>query len=92
LNLPEPVITAYGAGLLTMGFLLAALFFLRFWRRTRDSLFASFALAFSLMALNQAVPVLFNVASEDQAGIYLLRLAAYGVIIAAILAKNAGRG
>jgi len=78
----------FGAGLLTMGFAVAGLFFFRFWRRTGDSLFASFGLAFLLMAVNQALPVLFHVASEDQAGIYLLRLAAYGIIIFAVLRKN----
>lgn len=79
---------AFGAGLLTMGFAVASLFFFCFWRRTDDSLFASFGLAFLLMAINQALPTLFHVASEDQAGIYLLRLAAYGIIIHAILRKN----
>ena len=84
----EPTIAAYAAGLLTMGFLAVALFFLRFWRRSGDFLFACFAIAFFLMAINQAIPVLFRIPREEQAGIYLRRLAAYGVIIAAILAKN----
>jgi hypothetical protein len=91
-NEVDPTIGAYGAGLLTMGFLTSALFFLRFWRRTGDGLFACFALGFFLMACNQAILVLFHVPSEEQAGIYLLRLAAYGVIIAAILMKNLGPG
>jgi hypothetical protein len=84
----EPTIAAYAAGLLSMGFLAVALFFLRFWRRTGDFLFACFAAAFVLMALNQAIPVLFDIPGEEQAGIYLFRLAAYATIIAAILAKN----
>ncbi len=83
--------SAFGAGLLTMGFSVAALFFLRFWRRTGDSLFACFSMAFLLMAINQALPVVFAVDSEDQAGIYLLRLAAYAILIAAIMLKNLGR-
>jgi hypothetical protein len=33
----------------------AGLFFLRFWVRTRAKLFVAFAVAFCLMALNQAV-------------------------------------
>ncbi len=37
-------------GMITMGFLIAALFFVRFWRRTADPLFATFALAFVLLA------------------------------------------
>jgi hypothetical protein len=87
----EPTITAFAAGLLTMGFLVVGVFFLRFWRRTGDLLFASFGAAFFLMAANQAVPTLFSISGEEQAGIYLLRLAAYAVIIAAILAKNVQR-
>ena len=79
-------------GLVAMGFAVAGLFFLRFWRRTGDFLFACFGAAFFLMALNQAIPILFRIPSEEQAGIYLLRLAAYGVIIAAILVKNVARG
>ena len=88
----DPRIAAFAAGLLTMGLLAVAMFFLRFWRRTGDFLFACFGAAFLLMALNQAIPILFRIPSEEQAGIYLLRLAAYGVIIAAILVKNVARG
>jgi hypothetical protein len=88
LSEPDAVTAAFAAGLLTMGFLTASVFFLRFWRRTGDRLFASFAVAFLLMALNQAIPVLFDIPGEDQAAAYLLRLAAYATIIIAILAKN----
>ena len=88
----EPTIAIYAAGFLTMGYLAVALFFLRFWRRNGDFLFACFAGAFFLMALNQAIPVLFSIPSEEQAGIYLLRLAAYAAIIVAILAKNVAPG
>ena len=45
----------YLSGAVTMGFVVAAIFFLRFWRRTSDRLFLSFALAFALLALNQGV-------------------------------------
>jgi len=80
------------AGLLTAGYLAAALFFLKFWRRTRDGLFAAFSVAFVLMAVNQAVPVLFGIPNESLGGVYLLRLAAFLVIIWAILRKNMARG
>ncbi len=43
------------AGALAMGFGVAGLFFLRFWRKTRDRLFALFALSFFVMALNRVV-------------------------------------
>jgi hypothetical protein len=78
-------------GMLTAGYLIAGLFFLKFWRRTRDGLFAAFAAAFALMALNQAIPALFGIPDEALGGVYLLRLAAFLLIIWAILSKNMAR-
>jgi hypothetical protein len=75
-------------GMVTMGFVIAALFFLRFWRRTQDGLFATFAVAFVLLALNQVLIGLSVVPREDQAVLYLLRLAAFALLIVAILWKN----
>lgn len=80
------------AGLIAMGHLVASLFFLRFWTRTRDGLFLAFSAAFALMALNQTLVMLLEVPREEQSAFYLLRLAAFLLIIAAILAKNLGRG
>jgi hypothetical protein len=76
------------SGMVTMGFLIAALFFLRFWRRTRDGLFITFAVAFVLLALNQFLIGLSVAPSEDQAAFYLLRLAAFALLIVAIIRKN----
>ena len=39
-------------GALTMGYVVLGIFFLKFWRRTRDPLFKMFAYAFCLMAFN----------------------------------------
>jgi Family of unknown function (DUF5985) len=75
-------------GMVTMGFLIAALFFLRFWRRTQDGLFVTFAIAFVLLALNQILIGLSVVPREDQAVLYLLRLAAFALLIVAIVRKN----
>jgi hypothetical protein len=89
---PEsPQVLGFINGLLSGGFLMAALFFLRFWRRTRDGLFAAFAAAFALLAVAQPLPVLTGIPSESQAPIYLIRLAAYLLIIWAILHKNLQR-
>jgi hypothetical protein len=90
-NQPDPTLVAFAGGALTLGYLAAGLFFLKFWRRTRDALFLAFAAAFALLAGNQAVPVLFGVASEDQSYIYLLRLAGFALIIWAVLRKNLRR-
>jgi hypothetical protein len=85
-----PTLFTFAAGAIAMGYVLAGVFFLRFFVRTRDGLFAAFSAAFWLMALNQALPVLLRIPSEDQGGIYLLRLAAFVLIIVAILWKNFG--
>lgn len=87
----DPAILGFFGGALTLGFLVAALFFLKFWRRTRDPLFMTFAAAFALLAVNQALPVVFNIPREDQSAVYLLRLAGFGLIIWAILRKNLRR-
>lgn len=76
------------SGLISMGFLVAALFFLRYWRQTRDSLFAAFAAAFALLALNQTLLAFSRVSIEERSPLYLLRLAAIALIIVAVLAKN----
>lgn len=80
----------FTAGLVTMGYVVAAAFFLRFWQRTRDFLFAIFAFAFLLFALNQLLAVVLGLAKEDQAWLYLLRLAGFVAIIVGILMKNFG--
>ena len=82
---------AFLAGAVTMGHLAAGLFFLRFWRRTQDRLFLIFAFAFWLLAANQALVTLSGIPREEQSWIYLLRLAAFTLIILAIVAKNFSR-
>ncbi|HEY8575615.1 MAG TPA: DUF5985 family protein [Devosia sp.] len=79
---------AFVSGLITMGFLVSGLFFIRFWVRTRDILFAAFAAAFWLLAANQALLALSNLPVEERSWMYLLRLAAFIIIIAAVVLKN----
>jgi hypothetical protein len=76
------------SGAITMGLLLSALFFVRFWRRTGDGLFAIFAAAFLLLAANQALAALIDFGREELSWVYLLRLAAFCLIITGIVAKN----
>lgn len=76
------------SGAATMGFAVAAIFFLRFWRDTREGLFLSFALAFLLLGLVQALLALGNVPVEERSWIYLIRLVAFLIILAAIVRKN----
>ncbi|PSC03052.1 hypothetical protein SLNSH_20715 [Alsobacter soli] len=78
----------FTSGLTAMGFLTSALFFLRFWTRARDGLFLAFAAAFALLALEQGVGTWFNAIREEQGWVYLLRLAAFLVIIVSVIRKN----
>jgi NO-binding membrane sensor protein with MHYT domain len=79
---------AFASGLIAMGFTVSALFFLRYWRQTRDVLFAAFSAAFVLLALNQTLLAFTSMPVEERSPIYLLRLAAFALIAAAIVAKN----
>ena len=79
---------AFLSGAVTFGFLLLALYFLRFWRRTGDLLFAAFAGAFALLGLNQALLAIANIATEERSWVYVLRIAAFALILVAIALKN----
>lgn len=71
-----------------MGFLVAALFFVRFWRETHDRLFILFAIAFGGLALNRALLALLAPGRESQPYLYLIRLGAFVVIAWAVIDKN----
>lgn len=79
------------SGIITMGFAVVAVFFLRFWRRTQDALFLVFSIAFLLLALNQALSTLLGLPLEERSWLYLLRLAAFLIIIVAVVRKNFGK-
>jgi Family of unknown function (DUF5985) len=76
------------SGAVAFGFLLCGLFFLRFWRRTRDELFVAFALAFTLLGMVHAALALANIPTEERGSIYLVRLLAFLIILAAVVRKN----
>lgn len=75
-------------GVESAGFLIAAVFFLRFWRRTEDGLFLAFAAAFLVFAVAQPLPTMLGGPSEHRSPVYLLRLAGFLLIIWAVLRKN----
>jgi hypothetical protein len=76
------------AGAIAMGFAIAGLFFLRYWRSTRDSLFLIFAIAFWLFAANQALTGAYSGSAESTFAFYSLRLVGFLLIAAAIVLKN----
>ena len=78
-------------GAIIMGYAVAAVFFLKFWRRTADSLFLAFAAAFLLMAATPLLTILLEVPREEQSPFSLLRLLAFLIIIVAIIGKSRRR-
>jgi hypothetical protein len=79
------------SGAIVVASLMAGLFFLRFWRHTRDRFFLYFALSFFLEAINRLALTLVTHATEDNPLFYTLRVLAYGLIVAAIWQKNRRR-
>ena len=82
------VIALLISGAIVMGYGVAGLFFLRFWRETRDRLFFIFAGAFWLLGLQRLALAFSRNMVEDDTGLYLVRLFAYLLILGAIVDKN----
>lgn len=76
------------SGAVAFGFFVCGLFFLRFWRRTRDGLFLAFALAFGLLGFGQTILALANIPTEERGSLFVIRLVAFALILFAILRKN----
>jgi ABC-type polysaccharide/polyol phosphate export permease len=78
------------SGAMVMAYLTAGLFFFRFWRETRDRLFAAFGTAFVLLAVQRCALSLLPHADTNEAAVWLyaLRLFAFLLILAAIIDKN----
>lgn len=77
-------VAAVISGAIIMGYGVACLFFLKFWRRTGDVLFLAFAAAFLLMAATPLLTTLMAIPREEQSPFYLLRLLAFLLIIVAV--------
>jgi len=76
------------SGALVMGYLVASLFFLRFWKESRDRLFMAFSFAFTLLAVQRLALSLAPDANDAPLVFYGLRLLAFVVILGAIVDKN----
>jgi hypothetical protein len=74
-------------GTLVFACFVIALFFLRFWRKTRDRLFVFFAISFLLMGVHW-LALAFTRWDEFRAALYTLRLLAFILILFAIYDKN----
>ena len=74
------------SGALAMGYIVAAMFFTRYWRESRDRLFAFFSLAFLLLAVQRIM--LPFIADEGVELAYTVRVVAFLMIIVGIVDKN----
>ncbi len=79
------------SGAVILAYLAIALFFLRFWAQSRDRLFGFFALAFTLMGLNNAGLTLLAADDERRYYLYLVRLFSFLMLLYAIWDKNRAR-
>jgi uncharacterized protein DUF5985 len=75
-------------GVLSMASAAIALIFLRHYRTSSDRLFIFFAIAFAVLAFNWAGLAFIDPGFEARHTLYLLRLAAFVLIIIAIIDKN----
>ena len=75
-------------GSVMMGLFTISLFFLRFWKTTRDRFFFFFSISFFLEGIVRLLLGLSIYASEERPLIYLIRLVAFLVILFAIFDKN----
>jgi hypothetical protein len=75
-------------GAVALGCALAALFFVRFWTSTADRLFAWFAATFTLLAVHWTLVALTDPTDEHRPLLYLIRLAAFLILLGGIVEKN----
>jgi hypothetical protein len=78
-------------GAIVMGFAVAALMFLKFWRKTGEGLFLAFSASFLLLGITQTLLSLGGFVDEERSWLYLLRLAAFLLILFAMWWQNRRR-
>jgi hypothetical protein len=75
-------------GAIAMGYFVAGLFFLKFWKRSQDRLFAIFAVAFFVLCVQRLAFLVIESSGEHAIFLYVIRLLAFTLILAAIVDKN----
>jgi len=78
-------------GAIAMACLTAGLFFLRFWKDTKDRFFLFFAISFFVEGLNRFALVITGNPNEDRPFFYFVRFLSFLVILIAIADKNWSR-
>ena len=75
-----------------MGMMMVGLFFLKFWRKTKDRFFLNFSIAFFMLSFERWLLLKWggNV-DETETWVYFVRLAAFIMIAVSIIDKNRGK-
>lgn len=68
--------------------IIAAVYFLKFWRKTRDRFFLAFGAAFLIEGVNRLGFLFLEAPNEGSPTIYTIRLMAFLLVLVAILSKN----
>jgi len=84
-------VVAFIQGAVAMGCLVIGVFFMRFWQQSRDRLFLRFALAFWTLALSYVMLGVVAFATEWRVYVFVVRLAAFCMILYGIFEKNRRR-
>ena len=82
------MIVGFLIGVIVTASLTASLYFLKFWKQTRDTLFLGFSAAFAIEGVNRIAFLLVDHPNEGNPAIYTVRLFSYLLILAAIVNKN----
>jgi uncharacterized membrane protein HdeD (DUF308 family) len=82
------MIVGFLLGIIATSSVMAGIFFLKFWKHTRDFLFLAFAIAFIIEGFSRASVMFLAKPNEGSPWIYLVRLLASLFILIAILKKN----
>jgi len=84
----NPIFEGFLEGVIATCSLAAGVFFLRYWRDTRDSLFLAFSVAFLIEGFNRCGRVFFHNPSEASPWVFVVRAFAFLIILAGIFSKN----
>ncbi|HEY7219678.1 MAG TPA: DUF5985 family protein [Candidatus Binatia bacterium] len=75
-------------GAIAMASLVAGLFFLRFWKDTKDRFFLFFSVSFFVEGLNRFALAMTHDPNEDRPFVYFVRFLSFLLILIAIADKN----
>lgn len=84
----DPAVYQFMSGGIVVGSVAVGMFFVRYWRSTKDRFFLFLALSFSIEAVNRLVIAFGNTWNEAEPFHYVVRLVSYALILVAIWDKN----